>query len=61
MTKFEYNVEQLLNDTKMTKRQLAQELGLRPQNLNSALRSPRLDIILAIADIFGVSLDDLCR
>ena len=53
-------VTPLLKKKGMTKRDLAFAIGVTPGNLLKYLQNPTLKNLLAIADVLGCSLDELC-
>ena len=70
MNKFDYakissdNVRLLLLHNKMSVRQLAEKINVAPTTLNDSLKSKKgisIDSLIKIADIFNVTVNDLCN
>lgn len=64
MTRFAHNVKRLLVDYKWTQRDLAEAMGIFPQNLSRAIKgtnSPSIDFVQAVADALSVDICDLLQ
>lgn len=64
MTRLQHNVKRLLSDYNWTQRDLAEALGVHPQNLSRTLRgknSPSIEYLECIADVLSVDICDLLQ
>lgn len=58
------NVKFLLIKRGVSVRQLADKIGIAPTTLNDSLKSKKgipIDSLIKIADLFGVTVNDLCN
>ena len=63
MEDFYTRLKKLRLEKKLSQKQLAAETGLSErgiQNYELRLRHPTIEVAIALADFFGVSLDYLC-
>lgn len=60
MNDIEQQVNSILQLRGITKKELANRIGVRSQNINSYFRNPQLKNLLTIANALHCSLDELC-